>query len=113
MPRATRRFATRRGATAPVAPLLLFVASGIEAVPLQPALDLLAQLAELAGDLADVAAMLLEQHHQLIAAGVGFERRRDLEPRGRDLVGKMRRSELCGAGECNRAFERARELAHV
>src|SRR3954465_1028891 len=115
MPRATTRNCLVQVPRAPGAPEVRSgaVALGIEPVALQPALHLLAHAPELDGDLADVAAVLLEQRDQLLAARVRRGLRGHGEPRAGDLFGQVRERDLAPVGEGGGSFERARELADV
>src|SRR3569623_2548967 len=65
------------------------VALGVEAVALAPALHLLAYAADVLGDLADVALVLLAQRDALLAACIGRRACRRRELRGRDLFGHV------------------------
>src|SRR3569623_3122014 len=85
----------------------------IEPVALQPALDLLADLAELGGDLTDIPSVLLEQGDQLVVTGIALADWRRFEPRGRDLLGQVLREQLATAGEGGGAFECTPPLADV
>src|SRR5205085_7028526 len=86
---------------------------GIEAVALEPALDLLAHAPELGRDLGDVALVLLEERVELIATGIGRGSGGSAEACARDVIGQVLQRDLADAGELGGALDRTHELAGV